>query len=79
MAKNYYDQIRVNNIVFLIILLTLYIISSIFNIRLLTNFSACLLFWKAAILVDKYIPLLFKSFRNYTYQIFLIGIFSNSG
>lgn len=29
-----------------------------------------------ALLADKYIPRLFFSFRNYTYQIFLIGIFA---
>jgi len=28
-----------------------------------------------ALLLDKYFPSIFKTFRNYTYQIFLIGIF----
>lgn len=43
---------------------------------LINSIAGCWLLWGLALLTDRYLTSnLFRSFRNYTYQIFLIGIF----
>ena len=42
----------------------------------ITTVGGITLSFGLALITDKYIPRLFFSFRNYTYQIFLIGIFA---
>lgn len=42
----------------------------------ITTFGGIVFSFGLAILLDKYIPKTFFSFRNYTYQIFLMGIFA---
>lgn len=54
----------------------LFVVGYIFNIKLLTPVCGSLAFWGLAVKVDStFTNGLFSSFRNYTYQIFLIGIF----
>lgn len=56
--------------------LLIFIISYVVNIPLLTPLSGSFSFWGLAIKVDRiFTSNMFSSFRNYTYQIFLIGIF----
>lgn len=54
----------------------LYVISQYFGIPLLGPLSASIAFWGIAMLIDRKLTgNIFRTFRNYTYQIFLIGIF----
>ncbi len=53
-----------------------YILSYMFSLGLLTALFASIGFWGLAIKVDRsFTSNMFHSFRDYTYQIFLIGIF----
>lgn len=57
---------------------TLVIIQHYYNvsaIAIFTTIAGCIMSFSLAINADKVFPLLFSSFRNYTYQIFLMGIF----
>lgn len=47
-----------------------------FTIRFIITVGGITLSFALAFIADKYIPKLFFSFRNYTYQIFLMGIFA---
>ena len=47
-----------------------------YTLPFITTIGGITLSLGLALIADKYIPRLFYSFRNYTYQIFLIGIFS---
>lgn len=58
-----------------IILLLLYVGSWIIGFDSTKNLSGCLLFWGIKMNVDKIYPNVFHPFRNYTYHIFLLGIF----
>lgn len=50
------------------------------NSELLTALAGCFFFWGLAVWADKKFSItLFSSFRDYTYQIFLIGIFVQIG
>ena len=54
-----------------------YVVSYIFKLEPLTPLFASVAFWGLAIKADRSLSdNLFHSFRNYTYQIFLIGIFA---
>lgn len=54
-----------------------YVVSFIFNLDPATPLFATIAFWGLAIKADRALSdNLFHSFRNYTYQIFLIGIFA---
>ena len=46
------------------------------TMRFVTIVGGIALSFALALIADKYIPKLFFSFRNYTYQIFLMGIFA---
>jgi hypothetical protein len=46
------------------------------TMRFVTTVGGITLSFALALIADKYIPKLFYSFRNYTYQIFLMGIFA---
>ena len=46
------------------------------TMRFVTTVGGITLSFALALIADKYIPKLFFSFRNYTYQIFLMGIFA---
>lgn len=49
-------------------------------VMLVMSLSGCLLFWGLANKTDRYLSdAIFGSFRNYTYQIFLLGIFIQIG
>lgn len=55
----------------------LYMVSYKLGIGLTTAMSGSLAFWGLAIIIDKKLSSnIFHTFRNYTYQIFLIGIFA---
>lgn len=55
----------------------IYCISYILKLDPLTSLCGSLAFWGLAIIVDGHLSNnIFHSFRNYTYQIFLIGIFA---
>lgn len=57
-----------------------FIIALFFNENLLTSIFASITFWGLSIIIDSSLSNnLFHSFRNYTYQIFLIGIFAQIG
>lgn len=47
-----------------------------YSIRFVTTTGGITLSFALALIADRYIPKLFFSFRNYTYQIFLMGIFA---
>lgn len=47
-----------------------------FTMKFVTTIGGITLSFALALIADKYIPKLFFSFRNYTYQIFLMGIFA---
>lgn len=47
-----------------------------YSLSFITTFGGIILSFAIALIADKYIPKLFFSFRNYTYQIFLWGIFA---
>lgn len=58
------------------LLFLIFFVAYYFHIPLLTPVTGSLSFWGLAIKIDKSLSSnLFSSFRNYTYQIFLIGIF----
>lgn len=66
----------INSPVGIFINLMIFPISTWYYIPLLKPLSACLFFWGLAVLIDeKLTSNIFHSFRDYTYQIFLIGIF----
>lgn len=47
-----------------------------YSISFVTTIGGIIFSFGFALLADKYLPKIFSSFRNYTYQIFLIGIFA---
>lgn len=47
-----------------------------YTVPFITTFGGIVFSFGLAILLDKYIPKTFFTFRNYTYQIFLMGIFA---
>lgn len=54
----------------------LFIVATIFDIPLLLPMSGSLVFWGLSVWVDRKVSSgVFHTFRDYTYQIFLIGIF----
>lgn len=60
----------------IVVSLMLYIIGWFIETSVLRPLSASIAFWGLAVAVDKSLTDgIFKSFRNYTYQVFLIGIF----
>lgn len=61
--------------VVLVIGLLLYIVGGYTN-PFITTLGGITFSFAFALIADKYIPTLFGIFRNYTYQIFLIGIFA---
>lgn len=54
----------------------IYIVSCMFKIRFIMSVSAILASYGMALILNQYMPRLFSTFRNYTYQIFLMGIFA---
>lgn len=68
---------QISKIGFISLSFVLFIIGYITDIKLLTPAFGSLAFWGLAIQIDKlFTNNLFSTFRNYTYQIFLIGIFA---
>lgn len=55
--------------------ITIYVTGEL-TMRFVTTVGGITLSFALALIADKYIPNLFFSFRNYTYQIFLMGIFA---
>lgn len=61
----------------IITMVIVYVAAMIMHVILLTSICGSLAFWGLAIIIDKKLTgNLFSSFRNYTYQIFLVGIFA---
>ena len=56
-----------------ILLLALYVVSFLLEIRLLAGISGIFLFISLFMLIDRYVPKLFSSYRNYIYQIYLMS------
>jgi hypothetical protein len=56
-----------------ILLLALYVVSFLLEIRLLAGISGIFLFISLFMLIDQYVPKLFSSYRNYIYQIYLMS------
>lgn len=66
---------RLSNKYSMIISAVIFCLSFFIHNELLTALSGCSLFWGLANLAANYNERLFSSFRDYTYQIFLLGIF----
>lgn len=62
-----------NNIFVFLSLLCLYTLTFIYNIDLLTSVCGILAMSSLCILVSKYLPNLFSSFRDYIYQVYLMS------
>lgn len=60
----------------IIIGVSIYILGKLIVLSILENIGGILFSFGIALLFDKILPRLFSSFRDYTYQIFLIGIFA---
>jgi hypothetical protein len=56
-----------------ILLLALYVVFFLLEIRLLAGISGIFLFISLFMLIDQYVPKLFSSYRNYIYQIYLMS------
>ena len=56
--------------------IAIYVIGYIYVIAFFKTVGGIMFSFGLALIADKYIPWLFFTFRNYTYQIFLIGIFA---
>lgn len=66
----------INNYWTLFVSMVIFTICTQYYVPLLRPVSGCLMFWGLATLIDRKITKnIFSSFRNYTYQIFLISIF----
>lgn len=61
--------------IMLVIGVTVYVAGE-FTMRFVTTVGGIILSFAIALIADRYAPKLFFSFRNYTYQIFLMGIFA---
>ena len=71
---NFYEKL--NSLKAFLIFLVLFIISWIFKFpEIIIAFSGIALSLALCLCLSNYFPSLFSSFRNFTYQIFLIGIF----
>lgn len=55
--------------------ITLYVIAVLTKVGLIATIGGIVLSFGIALLADRYLPKVFFTFRNYTYQIFLMGIF----
>lgn len=56
--------------------IAIYLLSQYFGLPLIGPMSASIAFWGMAMIIDRKLTSnIFHTFRNYTYQIFLIGIF----
>ncbi len=75
MIHNYSFDTALVRMKVLLFNLILFVLGFVFNITIISNLSGCLLFWGMAHLLENSTPNLFSTFREYTYQIFLIGIF----
>ena len=77
----YNVQKYLNNIYSLSISVALFAIINIAlpHLPILTNFIGIIFSFTLCENISKYIPNLFSSYRNYTYQIFLMGIFFQMG
>lgn len=54
----------------------IYILGILYNIPLITPIGGCLLSLSIALFIERAYPKCFFSFRNYTYQIYLLSIFA---
>ena len=74
----YLDNLLVSVIIFVLFIISIFFLPTlsipVFCVFLGIVFSICL-----CIILSKHIPWLFQSFRNYTFQIFLMGIFFQMG
>lgn len=73
-ASQKYEKV-LNNKYTIIINAIIFCVSFSIHNELLTALTGCCLFWGLANFAGKYCSQLFSSFREYTYQIFLLGIF----
>lgn len=48
----------------------------LFTVKTVATLGGIIISFAVALIADKFVPKLFYSFRNYTYQIFLMGIFA---
>ena len=60
----------------LLLAIPVYALAVYYNLNIIATLSAVVFSAVLAFIADEYCPRLFSSFRNYTYQIYLIGIFS---
>lgn len=70
------DMIEVHKWKIMLLSIVLYLISYNYKIPFLATWSAIFFSFAFIFICDKYLPNIFSSFRGYTYQIFLIGIFA---
>ena len=60
----------------LLLAIPVYAVAVYYNLNMIVTLSAIVFSAGLAFIADEYCPKLFSSFRNYTYQIYLIGIFA---
>ena len=74
--ENYVEQLFARNYwLTLLAGIALYAVG-FFTLKFITTLGGIVFSFALALILDKYLPKAFFSFRNYTYQIFLMGIFA---
>lgn len=74
--ENYVEKLFARNIwLTLLVGIALYAVG-FFTLKFITTLGGIVFSFALALILDKYLPKTFFSFRNYTYQIFLMGIFA---
>ena len=72
---HFIENVKSNKFGVFIASMILYVVSRAYDIPLIPALSGIAFSIVLSLYADRYIPKLFSSFRDYTYQIYLIGIF----
>lgn len=70
------ENILAKRVYFVLIAGVVVYIIGFYSLKFVITMGGIIFSFALAIIADKYIPRLFAGFRNYTYQIFLMGIFA---
>jgi len=73
---NFIENVLVKRVYLVLIVGVMIYIMGLYSLKFITTMGGIVFSFAFAIIADKYIPKLFIGFRNYTYQIFLMGIFA---
>ena len=72
---NFVQDIKNTSIYAFLVAIVIYITGRMYDVSFMSAISAIVFSIILSLCADKYIPKLFFTFRNYTYQIYLMGIF----